>query len=53
LRKRVGDDIEIKEETDSGLIAGFSIALGGVVVDGSLEHKIQEAAKNVQRSAGK
>ncbi len=48
LRKKVGDDIEIKEETDSGLIAGFSIAIGGVVVDGSLRHSIQEAAKNVK-----
>ncbi len=48
LRKRVGDDIEIKEETDSGLIAGFSIAIGGVIVDGSLRHSIQEAAKNVK-----
>jgi len=48
LRKMVGDDIEIKEETDSGLIAGFSIAAGGVVIDGSLRHSIQEAAKNVK-----
>lgn len=50
LRKRLRDDIEIKEETDSGLIAGFSIAIGGVIVDGSLRHSIQEAAKNVRDS---
>ncbi len=48
LRKRVGDDIEIKEETDPGLIAGLSIAVGSVVIDGSLRHSIQEAAKNVK-----
>ena len=48
LRKKIGDDIEIKEETDSGLIAGLSITVGGVVVDGSLRYSIQEAAKNVK-----
>lgn len=53
LRKRVGDDIEIKEETDPGLIAGFSITIEDVVVDGSLRYSIQEAARNVQNSADK
>ena len=33
LRKRIKDDIEIKEETDPGLIAGFSIIIEDVVVD--------------------
>ena len=53
LRKRIKDDIEIKEETDPGLIAGFSITIEDVVVDGSLRYSVQEAAKNVQSSAGK
>lgn len=50
LRKKFGDDVEVRPETDPDLIAGFTIAVGGVVVDGSLRHVIQEAAKNVHRS---
>lgn len=52
LEKKVGDGIEMTEETDPNLIAGFTIAIGGVVVDASLRHNIQEAAKNVRHSTG-
>ena len=50
LKREMGDDIEIKEETDPDLIAGLIITVGSLVIDGSLRYTIQEAAKNVQHS---
>lgn len=47
LRARVGMSVQISEETDSDLIAGLVITVGGLVIDGSLKYSIQEAAKNV------
>ena len=52
LRRRLGEEAEIREEHDPGLIAGLTVGVGGLVVDGSLRHRVQEAAKNVQRAAG-
>jgi F0F1-type ATP synthase membrane subunit b/b' len=45
LKKRVGS-IHLKEEVDSGLIAGFIITIGSVVIDASLRYRIQSAIKN-------
>ncbi len=46
LRTRVGMGAQISDETDPSLIAGLVITVGGLVIDGSLKHSIQEAAKN-------
>jgi F0F1-type ATP synthase delta subunit len=43
LKGRVGSDIVLKAQTDAGLIAGFVITIGSVVIDASLKYKIQKA----------
>ena len=52
LSKRIGDGVQIREETDPGLIAGAVVGVGDLVVDGSLKYSLEEAARNVRRSAG-
>lgn len=47
LKPVLGADIKLKEENDSKLVAGLSIAIGGLVLDGSFKNKIQEGAKNI------
>lgn len=43
MKKKVGADVVLKAETDPGLIAGFIITIGSVVIDASLKYKIQKA----------
>ena len=43
LKKKVGADVVLKTETDPGLIAGFVMTIGSVVIDASLKYKIQKA----------
>lgn len=43
LKTKVGAGVVLKAETDLGLIAGFIITIGSVVVDASLKYKIQKA----------
>jgi len=43
LKKRLGSDVALKEKADPGLIAGFMITIGSVVIDGSLKFKMEKA----------
>ena len=52
LRSRLGAGIVIREETDPGLVAGAVVGVGDLIVDASLKYGIEEAARNVRRSAG-
>lgn len=49
LAKKIKDslrrELEIKEETDSRLVAGLVLSFGSLVLDGSLKNKIEEQAK--------
>jgi F0F1-type ATP synthase membrane subunit b/b' len=52
LRERLGPDVQFVEETNPDLIAGAVIGVGDLIVDGSLRYSIEEAARDVRRSAG-
>ncbi|MBI2871024.1 MAG: F0F1 ATP synthase subunit delta [Candidatus Omnitrophica bacterium] len=45
LKARLKKDLEIHEVTDSTLVAGVVVTLGGVVLDGSLANKIRDVAE--------
>ncbi len=47
LREALGREMVFKEEVDPRIVAGFSIYIGSLVLDGSLRNKIQEKARNV------
>jgi len=49
LKEKLGSDVDIREETDPGVIAGVVVSIGSLFFDGSLKFKIQEAAR-VQQS---
>ncbi|MBN1872371.1 MAG: F0F1 ATP synthase subunit delta [Candidatus Omnitrophica bacterium] len=40
-------DVELKEESDPRLVAGIVLAVGSLVLDGSLKNKIEERAKSI------
>ena len=42
LKKKIGAEVIIKNETDASLIVGFVMTIGSVVIDVSLKHKIQK-----------
>jgi F0F1-type ATP synthase delta subunit len=43
----LGPEVKFKEAVDSKLVAGLSIEIGELVLDGSLRNKIQEGAKGM------
>lgn len=47
LKQILGRDIELKEGTDSKIVAGIIVTVGSLVLDGSLKNKIQEQVKNI------
>ena len=51
VKKALGREVPVKEETDPGLVAGLILTLGSVVFDGSLASKLQQAARDAQRPA--
>lgn len=52
LRAKLGRDIEVAERTDDGLVAGLTISLGSLVLDGSLSSRLQQAARAVRDGQG-
>jgi vacuolar-type H+-ATPase subunit H len=48
LKKKINRDINLKEEVDPKLVAGFVIAIGSVVIDASLRYKIQSYIKSAK-----
>lgn len=52
LRVKLGRDVDISERTDEALVAGVTISLGNLVLDGSLASRLQQAARAVRESQG-
>lgn len=50
LKEKLGQDIVLTEETNPGLVAGLTITIGSLVLDGSLASKVQQAARHAQNS---
>lgn len=50
LKQQLGREVAIKEETDEGLVAGLTIILGSLVLDGSLSSKLQDAVRRAKES---
>lgn len=48
LNERLGREIRLVEATDEGLVAGLTITMGNLVLDGSLLSKIREATRDAQ-----
>lgn len=48
LREKFKRSVRVAETTDPALLAGLRIALGGVVIDGSLRFQIREAVRRAQ-----
>jgi F0F1-type ATP synthase delta subunit len=47
LTEILGPEVKLKEAVDKKLVAGLSIEMGELVLDGSLRNKIQEGAKGI------
>ena len=47
VKEKTGKELKINEEIDSGLVAGFMVVLGSLVVDNSLRFKIAEKAREI------
>ena len=50
LEQAVGHSLQMREEVDPRIIAGVTITLGHMVLDGSLLSKIREAARRAESS---
>lgn len=48
LKKKLGHEITMTEETSAQLVAGLTITIGSVVLDGSLASRLKRAARQVQ-----
>jgi F0F1-type ATP synthase membrane subunit b/b' len=51
LKERLGRDIAIKEETDERLVAGVTVTIGSLVLDGTLATKIQRAIRHAHHAS--
>jgi len=49
LSKKSGKEISLEEEIDKNIIAGITIKLGSLVIDGSLANKLREAAEALKK----
>ena len=49
LREILGREVAVSEETDERLVAGVTITIGSLVLDGSLFSRIQQAARAAQK----
>jgi F0F1-type ATP synthase delta subunit len=48
LKEAIGKEMSPKEEVDPGLVSGVVIYIGSLVLDGSLNSKLQERSKGIQ-----
>lgn len=48
IKDALGYDAQLKEETESRVVAGLIISIGSLVLDGSLKNKIEEQAKGAK-----
>ena len=51
LKQRFGHELPLREETNPQLVAGLTITLGSVVLDGSLASKLLQAVRDAQHPA--
>ena len=49
ISKKTGRNISLEELTDKSLIAGITIRLGSLVIDGSLSGKLKEACEELKK----
>lgn len=49
LQKKVGRAIEIRETVKKGMAGGIVLSLGSLVIDGSLDSRLEEATKNLKK----
>ena len=47
FKEKIKKEINLTEEINPDLVAGFMVVLGSLVIDGSLQFKISEKAKNL------
>lgn len=52
LSKKSGKEISLEEEVDKNIIAGITIKLGSLIIDGSFANKLREAAEALKKSNG-
>jgi F-type H+-transporting ATPase subunit delta len=52
LSERIGRDITLSEQVDERLVAGLTITLGSLVLDGSLASKVRQAARRAHHASG-
>ena len=52
LLERLGREIAVTEEVDERLVAGLTITLGSLVLDGSLSSRVRAAARHAQSVDG-
>lgn len=50
LNETLGHEVRLSEEIRPELIVGLKIALGSLIIDGSLSYKIKEASRSVEHS---
>jgi F0F1-type ATP synthase delta subunit len=48
LKEHLGRDLPLSEATDERLVAGLTITIGNLVLDGSLSSTIRQAAQHAQ-----
>jgi hypothetical protein len=51
LKHRLGRDVEVTEEVNERLVAGLTLTVGSVVLDGSLASKVQDAMRKANNAA--
>ena len=50
LKSKLGREIPLTESVDPALVAGLTITIGNLVMDGSLASRIQQAARHAQNA---
>ena len=50
LKSKMGREIPLTEAVDPGLVAGLTITIGNLVLDGSVASRIQQAARHAQNA---
>ncbi len=50
LKSKMGREIPLTEAVDPGLVAGLTITIGNLVMDGSVASRIQQAARHAQNA---
>ena len=53
LKDRIKRDVKFKEETDESLVAGLILKFGTFVIDGSMTHRLKEAAALLKKETAR